>query len=331
MYNEEIKKRFLEERYGGERGRGSDAYINTFKRFAPLEEKRGADLCTWSTEEVQDVIDGLSSTRIGSLVPRIFMLKAYSQWCVETGAIAGATTNTNGLVIPDNIDVIRNTMVTSPVDLQNYLDVLFTEENFEGVDVIYRGFFWLAFAGLNSRDAVEVSSDEVVPREMLIKHGGRSYEIYKEGLLALKECSTLTSFNSIHKTGAVIVRDRKPGKSILRNTNGKASTRVLMARVSSIREETKQMIEASGGEFDKQLSYDTVRLSGIFYRIHRAEVELDTDDVELLPFDEAAEMMCDTSVRFDPKGKPNLSITRRKYQIKRALIRDYKQWKRLLD
>jgi hypothetical protein len=124
-------------------------------------------------------------------------------------------------------------------------------------------------------DALQVTTDEVDLAYGVIRHNGREYPIYREGLLAFKNCSEYSEFRSIHPNHRGAVRQRADGNLLLRGFNGDGSIsqtgfRNLVAR----KKREKKFMTAADMEdptLNLSLAYNHIWLSGLFYRTYEAE------------------------------------------------------------
>lgn len=85
-----------------------------------------------------------------------------------------------------------------PKHLQAILDKSFHPLESETVDCVYRCYLWMAFAGMEEANALEVKVSEIDFGPMLIEHGGKSYEIYREAIPAFRMACEATEFMYEH-------------------------------------------------------------------------------------------------------------------------------------
>lgn len=314
MYNAEQKTRFIKDLTVSISYRDVvQAFFNTCEKY---ERSAGADLCTFTTEQLQPVFDGYAGVRsISTHIPQT-ILKSYFRWCLDHG-IPGATDAAMHLEETVSLDKIRTRTVRNPKQLQAWMDTLFSPESDLTTDNIFRTWLWLGYAGFESEDAVTVLDSEVELSSMIIRHGGRDYPIYREGMHAIRNCMELESFAFFHPLYTKELC-RAPGHILLRGSAGVPTTNVLRARVSS---KNKKALDR--GDTELNLSYSHIRMSGIFYRMYQDELAgLPVDFINVRELDIAGREYTVSSGRNTQDAKRRDFA--RKYQ------HDYERWKMTL-
>ena len=178
-------------------------------------------------------------------------------------------------------------------------------------------WLWLGYAGLDSNDAVTVKSGEVDLPHMLIRHGGREYPLYREGLQAIRNCMELESFAYFHPAYTKEL-PRSPGDLLLRSSGGIPTPGVLRTRVSS-----KNRKALNDGDTDLNLSYTHIRMSGIFYRVYEDELAGMPADFMSVP-----ELEISSREYIVSSGRNTQDAKRRDFARKYLL--DYERWKQTL-
>lgn len=300
MYNEGRKIRFLEEtRSSAGFGR------SVFRTTEPYEEEAEKDLCELSTEVLQDIANSNFGTRTRSMDSTIAFLRSYVTWCKEQNyqtcdGVYGVKTQLDAKM--------KRYMVASPKHLQAMIDKAFLPVESNTVDCIYRCYLWMAFSGIEESETFEVKVDEVDFVSMLIIHGGKSFELYREAIPAFRLGCEATEFEYQHPKYTQ-KRDRFPGEHLMR---GIRSEKLKSNTVKSI---VQKAFKAGGVE----LTYNKIRLSGVFYRAYEAErvgKPVDFDDL-------IAEHIIKMGSTY------HKSYTRSKVAnlLKRDLFNDYACWK----
>ncbi len=263
MYNRERKVSFIKQYTNS---------INTathvekvFNAFEPYEREKNADLCTMSAEDLQPVFDKISGYKYKTHFWNVAVIKEYVKWCIQM-EIPGATNNIDSVKIP-GLQKVRTEMVSSPLHLQRYLDIMFDPEDHETMDVIYRTFYWLSYSGVDDEDIFEITASDLDFKKMSIKYKGSTLPIYREALPALLKAATLNSLVFKHPNyNSIIRRDRVPGKKIMRGVKAEGNLLTIRGILSK-----KSMAAVSRGETDLRLSFHRVKLSGLFYRMYERE------------------------------------------------------------
>ena len=314
MYNAEQKTKFIKDITVSISYRDViQAFFNTCEKY---ERDAGADLCTFTVEQLRPVFESYAGIRsVSTHVPQT-ILKKYAAWCLAHG-VPGATDAAMHLDDSVSLEKFRTQTVRNPKQLQNWMDVLFAPERDLTTDNIFRSWLWLGYAGLDSNDAVTVRSGEVDLPHMLIRHGGREYPLYREGLQAIRNCMELESFAYFHPAYTKEL-PRSPGDLLLRSSGGIPTPGVLRTRVSS-----KNRKALNDGDTDLNLSYTHIRMSGIFYRVYEDELAGMPVDFMSVP-----ELEISSREYIVSSGRNTQDAKRRDFARKYLL--DYERWKQTL-
>lgn len=263
MYNQEVKIRFIRE-YTQSMATESFA-VTVFNLFAPYEEGWEADLCTRTTEELQVAADAVLSMRIQSQMQQLRIISAYCKWCVLNG-VPGATDGGTHIAF-SGMDKMRMRMVSGPVHLQKYLDEVFPPVENETVSIVYRCYYWMAFAGIKETDVLSVKCADVDLSDLVIRFGGKEYDLYREAIPTFRLATTLTSFNYFHENPTYVARrERRAGDALIRGIKPLESLKSLQ---SAMGRPPKEAFET--GKTRQRLTYRNVMLSGLFYRVYENE------------------------------------------------------------
>lgn len=312
MYNEELKKKFIREYTTST----STANVceTIFNAFQKSEEEWGADLCTRNEEELQPVVNMAVGLRSRSKWMRLIVLKDYVQWCIGTN-VAGACDGM--LKITDvGLDKVRQQTIANPKHLQNYLDAICEPAEKCTTDNIYRCYYWLAYAGVEEEDILNIKCSDVDFRNMVVNYPQKltSVPIYPEALQAFHNCVELTQFVYSHPNYTKTVwKDRAEGDTLIRGLRA-------LPTLKAIRVELSRRSKNKSDKTDLKLSYFRVWISGLFNRMYeneRAGIQPDFNSIVLQQME----------------GKTyNLSSGRNTIEAKqRQLVRDYEddyqRWK----
>lgn len=302
MYNEERKIRFLEET------RSSDNFgKSAFRTTEPYEVDAGQDLCELQEDTLQKIADRNFGSRSRTADSAIAFIRSYVTWCKEQGY----PTNDGIYSVKTQMDEkMKRYMVASPKHLQDILSKSFMPVESESVDCIYQCYLWMAFAGLEETETVEVTVDEVNFTSMLIEHGGKSFELYRESIPAFRMACEATEFKYYHHNPDYTrIRSRFSGEHLMR---GIRSDKVKLTTVKSV-------VQKAFIESEAELTYNKIRLSGTFYRAYEAERMGDKVNFD----DYVAEQMLKRGSTY------HSNYTRGKVAnlIRRDLFDDYACWK----
>lgn len=314
MYNEKQKNDFISSYTNSDKTTTLISQI--FNWFEQYEIEWAKDLSQQEADVLQPVVNELTGVRIKSTELILIILKEYVKWCGRNGyevskGIFDVRINT--------IDKIQKQMVASPLHLKSRLDEFFESPDKETVDVIYRVFLWMAFAGLADKDAIRVAASDVDLENLRINFEGHSYEIYKECKDDFEKACKLTDFFYEHQQPYYTTRrDRADGNLIMR---GIRSPSVDLKTIRPIINK-----RFNGEDDDRQkgrISYRRIYLSGIFYREYereRAGFEVDFSTV-----------IAEDIARKEKSKKYTVTKTRTISTIantmEREYLADYDKWK----
>lgn len=300
MYNEDRKTAFIEETRSS-----ADFGKSIFRTTHPYEQQAGQDLCELPAEVLQEIANSNFGSRTRTMDSTIAFLRSYVTWCKENGY---HTCDGIYSVQTQMDEKMKRYMVASPKHLQAVLDKVFSPVEGETVDCIYRCYLWMAFSGLEEPETVEVKVDEIDFGSMLIEHGGKSFELYREAAPAFRMACEATEFKYQHPRYEQI-RKRFPGEYLMR---GIRSEKIKSTTVRSV-------IQKAFKANEIELTYNKIRMSGVFYRAYEAErmgAEVNFDDL----ITEHIIKMGSTYNRNYTRGKvANL--------LKRDFFDDYACWK----
>ena len=316
MYNENQKRAFIESHTNSDKTMAK--IVQIFSWFEPYEEDWGLDLSKQSAEKLQPVVNELTGVRSKSTELILIILKEYVKWCGRNGyevsrGIFDVRINT--------IDKIQNQMVASPLHLKAKLDEFFEPVEEETIDITYRVFLWMAFAGLDDKDAIRVTADCVDLKNLRINFEGHSYEIYKECIEDFKKACDLTDFQYKHPN-YITRRDRADGNLIMRGIRTPTVDLKTIRPVINKKFGADDTEETSGRQ-KSRISYKRTYLSGIFYRAYERERAG-------LPVD-FSEFIARSIERKEKTKKYTVTKTRTlttiANTIEREYLADYEKWK----
>lgn len=321
MYNTEIKTRFITE-FSTSTARRHAATV-MFNTLEPYEKKWGADFCTRSKEELQPVVSELVGFRTSSKKLRLTILKEYVRWCIKN-QIDGACDELFSIE-ELGLEKLKRQMVANPQHLQRYLNCICDAESEETVGCIYRCFYWLAYGGMKEEDVLDVVESEVDLTDMVIRHNGSEYPIYREAIPAFKNCVNLREFRYKHANYAadkVVFKERASGDMLLRGISESKSIKAVRVEMSRRAKNSKfkSLEDESDKSLDLKLSFYRVWLSGLFYRTYEAErAGMPADFLAA-----AEEFMEGKTYKLD-SGRNLIGAKQR--QLANDYLEDYNRWK----
>lgn len=300
MYNEERKLRFIEDAKKSE-----DYAKSVFHNLSCVEKEHDKDLCELPVEILQPVVNSRLGIRTRSVEIGLSILRDYERWCREQGyPVSGGI----GLIEVDMADKMRRLMVASPQHLEYILNKAFEPVDSETVDCLYRCYLWMAFSGFSEDESLSVKVSDVDFDAMMIHHGGKSLDIYREAVSAFKLACSATEFAYKHKNYTTR-RSRFPGELLMRGM------RTDSIKLAAARSFTQRKLDAAGSD----VSYGRIYLSGIFYKAYEAErygAKVSFDD-----------MVVSRLRNGERKYHSNYTMTKAANAIRKDLFDDYEHWK----
>lgn len=327
MYNEIQKQAYIDSKADTTK----KFLLQIFNGFEPYEKKWNMDLSMQSTDILQPVVNELSGLRSKSTELLLIMLKDYVKWCGQNGY--ETSRGIYGVRI-DSIEKVRNQMVSSPAHLATILckekvkddsgkvilERGFDDPEKETIDVTYRVFLWMAFAGLYDIEAIRVKSSDVDLENLKIDFEGHSYEIYKEAIVDFNKACNLNEFVYEHPH-YTIKRQRVDGSIIMR---GVRSNKVdLMTLRPIINKKLNPKQKGDNTRLKTKISYNKIYLSGAFYRAFiRERMGIPVNFSDLVAKD---------MKNSDYKITATRTLNTIANKLEREYLADYEKWKCAFD
>lgn len=314
MYNEELKKKFIESEIKT-KSRKTIAEV-CFEATQKYEEYHDADLCTLSSEDLKPILSQIIGIRASGEVTRTSVLKLYAKWCIASqypGACDALLTTK-----PDTVGKFALQSVSSPQHLQSILNAVFGSDEDISVDCIYKGFFWMGFIGVPEEISVKITVDNVDLEDRVILFSDESYRgefpICNEALPVIEKLVKLDAFEVIHPLYPENkkIKPRYCSRQLLRGLRSNKTVRDLR-RISF------DKMNASNSPLvkDHKITYSRVLISGVFYRMWCAEQGSPDGDKMTVDF---------SGYIRDLPGNENISATLLAHK-ERFMREDYEKWK----
>ena len=128
------------------------------KRFEPIEERAGRDLCELEISDLQRGFTMVSGVHHRTSRDIQVLLKTYVSWCANAGYRVSDAIDHIKL---DSDEKVRRCMIDSPASLKSLLDQVFPYPVRNQLFYIYRAYLWLALIGYEARDAVRIRKSDV--------------------------------------------------------------------------------------------------------------------------------------------------------------------------
>lgn len=286
MYNEDVKKRFVED-YSSTKS-SQAACVRLFNATEPFEQEWNADICTRSTEEIQTMLDHISSLTADSRYAQVAILKKYGKWCLACRIPKASSDILEVNHFLGGLEIIRREMVANPVQLQEFLDRVFDPEVSESYDNIYRVYYWLHFMGVPKDKVMNIDKSLLDLNSLTLSIDNKKYEIYLESVPAFRNVAELTYF-TYNRNGSLSPNRRIDGSNIMRGIRGVSSEKTIVTRMAArVRSATA---EENGSQL-RDLNCLRARQSGIFFRMLQRETRGFSVDFTEVAIDGMRENKC---------------------------------------
>lgn len=325
MFNEEFKNKFLST-IKNDNTKNNLRYF--FAITEPFETELKKDLCLFTSEELLNMFNnyGLSITS-SSIESRISFMRLYFKWAVKMGCDDDIDALTY-VRKSDYITGMIDKFVFSPKHLNEYLDSAFDKVELDTTDLIFRGLFWLAFMGVPYKYAESISSKCVDLNEESVMVGGEYYPMFAESIDVFRRLKTLQNFRFVHPLYKQDTwKDRLDSDMLLRGFQRSNSWKNKSVddkkRHHTIASDATSKLKraVNDGVIKASITYESVRRSGIFYKMFLREqsgIEVNFTTFAMKEYsidNDGKDAQDETSVR--------ASVSRRR----KHMTKDYECWK----
>ena len=315
MYNAEQKTSFVQGFTDSVQMRAEA--LRVFNAFENLEESSGADLCTLDLDTVRPVFDKLAGLRDKSKHRPLYILQEYVRWCRSNG-IPGVS-DAFFQVTDIGVDKMKRQTVRNPRHLQSFFNAICDPESDRTFDNAVRAYYWLAYAGMQENDIVNVRASDVDILNMKVRFNGEEYPVYTEAIPAFRNCVKLKQFRSRHPNYTKeVFLDRVDGDQLLRGSRGVSQPNTMRAELSK-----RRRIALDAGKTELDLSYYRIWISGVFYRAYEDEQGGATVDFTKI----ASARHGDLDYKLDSGRRTQQS---KRAELEREYRTDYERWKQTL-
>ncbi len=146
MYNQEVKMRFITERYGADNDNASK--IALFRRIAPIERELNRDVAEFSESDARIAVANAGIIEKATLEKFRSLMKIYSQWCSDCEVFQNVTANmanakptekdlasqVSAILFKDEEDLIRSMKKVRPFFDEGRLDVVIVAMAWIGIE-----------------------------------------------------------------------------------------------------------------------------------------------------------------------------------------------------
>lgn len=265
MFNQDRKEKFINECSKTKLARSLT--FSLFNASEEYENKYNHDICDMTKEEMSDMVSSLKGLQGKTAVQKICILKEYEQWCIDEKLTPNRSVSVIDGITADDVGIanIKQQMVATPQELQKQLNIYFAPEDKNGVDNLYRAYFWLAFSGIAQEDVLKIKNSNIDIKNMCVNFGQEFYPIYKEEVDCLRNGVILREFNNMNPNYKDARQTRVVSEFLFRGTRGVFNTNTLRMTVS------RRIKIVNEKEKGVKLSYNRIWLSGVFYRMYERE------------------------------------------------------------
>lgn len=272
MYNEEVKRKFLEWYYQGHFSQPQhEKWFNDIEEF---ERKVGKDLSEFDDKEALECLTSIKFMSSGYAQAMLSFLKAYTKWCESYGAFSSRKNGISALH-GGGISLSGGFSNAYLKDEPEFLQALRMVHEFDNgyPDIPYLVFAWL---GLNKEYAVSVRESDVDLEDRVI-YGpdgsicamGFSDEI-RDVLREFKNCKVAT--RGTGRGPRTVYKDMSVDVFIKRFEKHGSDKFGTPYTCEQIEAQFRQARTAAGtNEATEKLSFKRVRKSGIFNRLYQVE------------------------------------------------------------
>lgn len=277
IYNEELKRRFVEENYSNLGTR--ERYLKVFKRTFEFEDKLQKDIYNFNLEEIKDVLNSLSSVSHATVGSTKSILSKYINWAIREGLVNSVINVVDQYIDKDELSKMVSKLAQEFRFLKNK-DELYSLinacENAQDAAI-----FVMSFYGLKAEDMVNLTIDDIEGNT--IKVGSRKIELDERFMQVIHETYNQTIYvknNGIEIKNIMsmeIALDTTTRHILHGTVNKNKTSNVLTKQVLNNR--VKKVV-SSLGMIDKykhlRESFKLLTLGNVFYSgmfIHLYEIE----------------------------------------------------------
>lgn len=308
MYNEEVKRKFLE---WYQKDHVVDArFEKWFNDIELFERKFGMDFSELSEEEMSNCISSMSLVSSASVQSMLSFLWHYTKWCQDFGAFPQRAHNT-GRVKATSVNMAGGFFDAYLKNEAEFLRAMRLVHEFDNgyPDIPYLIFAWL---GLSKEYAISVKESDVDLNDKVIYGSdglicamGFSDEI-RDALQDFKDCKVAT--RGTGRGPRTVYKDMSVDMFIKRFEKRGSDKFGIPYTCEQIEAQFRQARAIAGeNALTRKLSFKKARKSGVFNRVYRVE--------------------CSGIDVFDIKNKPVVLRVVKGFMTYRDFLQDYKAFK----
>lgn len=327
MYNDKVKRKFLESLPDNDGRHKREVF---FESIADLETEKHKDIAEFTVEEFWEMISIKGGRTTRTAASRASDIRMYIRWVIKNEPSIKANHDLlnkrdrtkQGLI---NEESFKGLYLKNPQHLNEVLDkiniAMGEPLDYMGANRTRRVYWWLAYAGMESKDVCDVVAEEVDLSSMVVRHKGRVYPIYE---LAKSDFEAAVNMRTIHTLRAGkydITSPRATGSQLLRT--------VSEIELPTLQAGTARVMTRALKKFPEipRLKWQSVQMSGLFFEAYRKELETGIEP----NFKSYAASIISYRAKIDIDENASYITNRSEYvriaATASTLLHDYKTWK----
>ena len=307
MKNPELKSEFYRKL------KREDPYVSDFfGKLLEFEEKFNKDLYEFSADEIQVFVNRSFGGQKDPVTRALSVIRQYTRFAQHK--LPGVEDLRNyRYVKTSEVDELWATTFASPEHFEDALNQTFCPVDANNADICLRCFLWAAYMEIDDHDIISLTNDAVDFKRRDITVSGHKYPMYKQSIPAFKKACTLKEFEVVSPKNSHTIT-RVDNNLLLR---GKMTAHSNSGReLNSIRTEIARVNQWKSQSF----SYNSVRYSGMFFRVYQKELAGK-------PIDAAKDFTIFENRRKKAELTDEHSVSRREYRELLGIRNKYKAWK----
>lgn len=271
MYNEEIKRKFLEE-FDPKRSKGNGP-ITYLQKIAPYEETLHKDFAEMDEAEAKGAIEYAKLKEASVLRQALSVMRRYTNWCKENGVYTN---------IPNGVANLKS----KDFDLSVVLaDIVFKDENdfFTTLRSIYSfddgvadvPYLALAWAGLRKNEIIELKDSEIdLQNRVITNHDGTIMipyfsDMVHDALVRYVECKG--AMRGHHAGVKHVIKDMSVDTFLKKMLNPGSKDFGTNYKTTAIETHIRDEYKKLSNPPRKQPGFINVWNSGRYYHLHTIE------------------------------------------------------------
>lgn len=299
MYNEEIKRRFIEEKIDGMLS-PSSYYENIFKKAASYENELSKDLMNFSLDEIIELYKRIDTASIGVLRSCNSVYKTYTTWGIKENYRRGLE-NAYDAVAMDimkscvNMEA-RKAKILSRADIREMENVLLNASDVAIIECLFNG---IKGRGLNEILELKISDiDENTGVISLVS--GRKVQVDNHCVRCLMDAYEEEYYVSLFDSGRVFEYYPNPDGFVFKMmVSGRVNTQNGKRNYNTFYKRIKKILSYYGEE---NLSAQDIALSG---QVHYIKMKCQENGISVNEFFRSPELTKEVEKRFLSNLKEN--------------------------